>query len=207
MTNNMLDPTLILPEQPYCGVDEAGRGPLAGPVVACAVVLDPKRTIAGLNDSKKLAARRRTTLAAQIQSEALAVATSLVDVAEIDQRNILQASMVAMSRAIGQIQAQLPELACAHVDGNRCPDTEIPCQALVGGDARDPAIAAASILAKVTRDAWIVAADADYPGYGFAQHKGYPTAQHRAALEKLGPCAIHRRSFAPVKRALALHGE
>lgn len=207
MTNNMLDPTLILPEQPYCGVDEAGRGPLAGPVVACAVVLDPKRTIAGLNDSKKLAARRRTTLAAQIQSEALAVATSLVDVAEIDQRNILQASMVAMSRAIGQIQAQLPELACAHVDGNRCPDIEIPCQALVGGDARDPAIAAASILAKVTRDAWIVAADADYPGYGFAQHKGYPTAQHRAALEKLGPCAIHRRSFAPVKRALALHGE
>jgi len=187
----------------YCGVDEAGRGPLAGPVVAAAVVLDPDKPIDGLNDSKKLTARRREQLAQEIKLRARVFAVAEADVAEIERLNILHASMLAMSRAIKQVYLQLPQLAQVRVDGNRCPQTTLDCQAVVGGDASDPAIAAASILAKVSRDAWIVAADKQHPQYGFAKHKGYPTPAHLAALQAHGPCPIHRRGFAPVKRLLS----
>lgn len=187
----------------YCGVDEAGRGPLAGPVVAAAVVLNPDRPIDGLNDSKKLTARRREKLAEEIKVRAQVYAVAKADIEEIERLNILHASMLAMSRAIDQVHRQLPQLVQARVDGNRCPQTNLACQAIVGGDRLDPAIAAASILAKVSRDAWIVAADEQHPQYGFAKHKGYPTPDHLSALQTHGPCPIHRRGFAPVKRLLS----
>lgn len=184
------------------GVDEAGRGPLAGPVVAAAVVLDPARIIPGLDDSKRLSAARRAELAAQIRTHAAAWALAWVSPEDIDRLNILQATMLAMSRAILGLGC-LP--AKVLIDGNRCPQAEgLDCEliAVVGGDALEPAISAASILAKVHRDARMIELDARYPGYGFAVHKGYPTAAHREALLSLGPCAEHRRSFAPVRAAM-----
>jgi len=180
------------------GVDEAGRGPLAGPVVAAAVLLDPARPIAGLTDSKKLSAKRRERFDERIRAEALAFAIARVEPDEIDRINILQASLAAMVRAV----AALPVAAQAvRVDGNRAPDFGVPAEALVGGDALDPAISAASILAKVDRDRLLVAMEDEYPGYGFAAHKGYGTRVHLEALTRLGPCPAHRRSFAPVRAA------
>jgi ribonuclease HII len=180
------------------GVDEAGRGPLAGPVVAAAVMLDPARPIEGLTDSKKLSAKRRERFDERIRNEALAFAVARVEPDEIDRINILQASLAAMVRAV----AALPVAArSVRVDGNRAPDFGVPAEALVGGDALDPAISAASILAKVDRDRLLVAMEDEYPGYGFAAHKGYGTRVHLEALTRLGPCPAHRRSFAPVRAA------
>lgn len=180
------------------GVDEAGRGPLAGPVVAAAVLLDPGRPIEGLTDSKKISAKRRERFDGLIRAEALAFAIARVEPVEIDRINILQASLAAMVRAV----AALPVAARAvRVDGNRAPDFGVPAEALVGGDALDPAISAASILAKVDRDRLLVAMEEEYPGYGFAAHKGYGTRVHLEALARLGPCPAHRRSFAPVRAA------
>ena len=180
------------------GVDEAGRGPLAGPVTAAAVMLDPTRPIAGLADSKRLTAARREALETEIQTRALAWAVATASPAEIDTLNILQASLLAMRRAVMAL-GRVPELAL--VDGNRCPTLDCPVQAIVGGDGKVAAIAAASILAKVARDREMVRLDDLYPGYGLAIHKGYPTADHLTALRALGPCAIHRRSFRPVREA------
>ncbi|MEJ2629741.1 MAG: ribonuclease HII [Acidihalobacter sp.] len=184
------------------GVDEAGRGPLAGPVVAAAVVLDPARPIAGLADSKKLSARRREILAVTIRKDALAWAVAGASVEEIDELNILHASMLAMRRAL---EALTPQAEHALIDGNRCP-TNLLCtaEAIVGGDARVEAISAASILAKVTRDEEMLRLHEAYPDYEFARHKGYPTALHLDALGKFGPSDCHRLSFAPVRRAQAL---
>jgi ribonuclease HII len=179
-----------------CGVDEAGRGPLAGPVVAAAVILDPRRPIDGLRDSKRLAPARRDELAVTIQRRALAWAVALATVEEIDRINILQASLLAMRRAIETLEPA-PEFAL--IDGNQLPTLAIPAQALIGGDASAPAIAAASILAKAHRDALMRALDAVYPQYGFARHFGYATPEHLEALRRCGPCALHRRSFAPVR--------
>ncbi len=192
---------LLQPEGVVCGVDEAGRGPLAGPVVAAAVILDPARPIVGLNDSKKLSARRREALAKEIRSKALAWAVAAANVEEIDRINILQASLLAMQRAV----ATLPEghgLASGRVmvDGNRCPKLPYPVEAVIGGDGRIAAIAAASILAKTVRDAGMVEMHAVYPQYGFDRHMGYPTAQHLQALREHGATPEHRRSFAPVAR-------
>lgn len=182
------------------GVDEAGRGPLVGPVVVAAVILDPQRPIDGLADSKKLSAKRRDQLDALIRSHAICFSIIIVTAAEIDEHNILQASLRGMTRAL-LAMSHLPTLAL--LDGNQIPrDLTIPARAIVGGDALEPAISAASILAKVTRDRLMVAMDALYPDYGFAKHKGYPVPEHFAALQRLGPCPEHRRSFAPVRRAL-----
>ncbi|MFW5953806.1 MAG: ribonuclease HII [Guyparkeria sp.] len=186
----------------YCGVDEAGRGPLAGPVVAAAVILDPDRRIAALNDSKQLTERRREALFDEIRERASGWAIAEASVAEIDSLNILHASMLAMRRAVLALIEQGHPIDRAHIDGNRCPELPVIGHALVGGDASDPAIAAASILAKVSRDRQIVALDADYPQYGLARHKGYPTPAHLAALSQHGPSPIHRQSFAPVRRAM-----
>ena len=182
------------------GVDEVGRGPLAGPVVAAAVILDPAHPIAGLADSKTLSPIRREQLATEIRAKALAWALGRAEVAEIDRLNILQASLLAMQRAIAALSI-VPEQAL--VDGNRCPPLACPCRAIVKGDATVPAISAASILAKVARDAEMGELHERYPRYGFAQHKGYPTAAHRDALRRFGPCPEHRRSFAPVAAALS----
>jgi len=182
------------------GVDEAGRGPLAGPVVVAAVILDPARPIAGLADSKILSAARREALDAQIRERALAFSVIEIGVADIDSLNILQATLLGMSRALAAL-APTPRLAL--IDGNRLPkDLCCTARAIVDGDATEPAIGAASILAKVARDRILCELDAVHPGYGFARHKGYPTPEHFAALERLGPCAAHRRSFAPVKQML-----
>jgi len=181
------------------GVDEAGRGPLAGPVVAAAVILDDQRPVSGLADSKILTERRRTELAGQIRQRALAWAIGSASVDEIDRLNILQASLLAMQRAV-QALALAPELAL--VDGNQAPRLACRVQTVVQGDALVPAISAASILAKVTRDTLMLALDTEYPGYGFAVHKGYPTAAHRHALEMKGITPVHRRSFGPVRRLL-----
>lgn len=181
------------------GVDEVGRGPLAGDVVAAAVILDPARPVAGLRDSKKLTGPRREALAEQVRERALAWAVARATVAEIDRMNILQASLLAMHRAV---QALSPQPRYVLVDGNRLPRWQYPSEPVVKGDDRVPAIAAASILAKVQRDAELVALEARYPGYGFAAHKGYPTAQHLAALRSLGVTPQHRRSFAPVRKIL-----
>lgn len=182
------------------GADEAGRGPLAGDVVAAAVILDPANPIIGLNDSKKLSEKKREALFDEIQAKALAFSIARASVDEIDELNILHASMLAMKRAIDTLPTAAEH---ALIDGNRIPK-ELPCpaEAVVKGDARHAAIAAASILAKVTRDREIVALDAQYPEYGFAKHKGYPTAVHLAAIQTHGVCDIHRRSFGPVKRIL-----
>ena len=181
------------------GVDEAGRGPLAGPVVAAAVILDPARPIAGLRDSKALSPRQRAALAAAIRESALAWSVGVSDVAEIDAVNILQATLRAMRRAV-QGLAVVPGEAL--VDGNVLPRLDCPARAIVKGDRDVVAISAASIIAKTTRDAMLDALDARYPGYGFARHKGYPTPAHLDALARLGPCPAHRRSFAPVAQQL-----
>lgn len=186
------------------GVDEAGRGPLAGDVVAAAVILDPARPIAGLRDSKKLSAARREELAGVIRSQALAWAVASASVAEIDELNILHASLLAMHRAVQALQLQ-PRYVL--VDGNRLPRWPYASEPVVGGDDLVPAISAASILAKVQRDSELVALDLHYPGYGFAAHKGYSTPAHLQALQALGVTPIHRRSFAPVKCLLAGTGE
>ena len=178
------------------GVDEVGRGPLAGPVVTAAVILDPEKPIVGLTDSKKLTARRREVLADIIRADALAWSLGRAEVEEIDQYNILQATLLAMQRAVAALPIR-PEKVL--IDGNCCPILDMPAEAVVGGDALVPEIAAASILAKVTRDAEMLLFDARYPGYGFAKHKGYPTTVHLAALQKLGVLPIHRRSFKPVQ--------
>jgi ribonuclease HII len=182
-----------------CGVDEAGRGPLAGPVCAAAVILDPDQPIAGLADSKKLGARRREELAGLIRGRCAAWAVAWASVEEIDALNILQASLLAMRRAVDGLGLR-PELAL--VDGNRCPALEISARAIVGGDASEPAISAASILAKVSRDALMLELDRRWPQYGFARHKGYPTAAHVEALRLNGVTPMHRRSFAPVREIL-----
>ncbi len=184
----------------YAGVDEAGRGPLAGPVVAAAVILDPGHAISGLNDSKKLSARQRERLVPQIQDFALAYAVSQASVEEIDELNILQASLLAMRRAVVQLSIIPDEV---RVDGPHCPRLNMPVSGIIKGDQKDAAIAAASILAKVERDRIMVDYHQQYPQYGFASHKGYPTAQHRAALENHGISVIHRKSYAPVARYLA----
>jgi ribonuclease HII len=181
------------------GVDEAGRGPLAGPVVAAAVILDPERPILGLKDSKQLSAEQRERLAPEIRARCLAWAVAWADHEEIDRLNILQASLLAMARAVAALVLQPQRVL---VDGNRCPPVPQPVDAIVKGDSLVPAISAASILAKTERDAAMCRLDALYPGYGFAVHKGYPTAVHLAALERQGACAIHRRSFGPVQRRL-----
>ena len=182
------------------GVDEAGRGPLAGPVVAAAVILDPARCVSGLDDSKRLTAQVRVELDRVIRARALCFAVARVDVDVIDATNILEATMRAMRAAVEQLD---PAPAQVLVDGDRCPDLRCPARAIVGGDARIPAIGAASILAKVARDQEMVEMDRRYPQYGFARHKGYGTRAHRDALLRYGPSPIHRRSFAPVKLALA----
>lgn len=183
------------------GVDEVGRGPLAGDVVAAAVILDPGNPVAGLADSKKLSEKRREALFDEIREKALSFAVARATVEEIDQLNILHASMLAMKRAVVQLSLQ-PEFVL--VDGNRKPDWQYACDTVVKGDDRVAAIAAASILAKVTRDREMVLLDQQYPGYGLAGHKGYPTKFHMEALAQLGVTPIHRKSFAPVQRQLAL---
>ena len=182
-----------------CGVDEAGRGPLAGPVVAAAVILPPGTSLSGLNDSKKLSPRRRERLAAEIRATALAWAVAEASAAEIDAWNILRSTLRAMARAVAALPLTPDEVL---VDGNQAPALEVPVRTIIGGDALEPAIMAASILAKTHRDARLVALDARYPEYGFARHKGYGTAAHLAALARLGPCPEHRRSFAPVRAAI-----
>lgn len=182
------------------GVDEVGRGPLAGPVVAAAVILDPRRQIAGLDDSKKLTARRREVLAALIHQRALAVALGRAEVEEIDALNIHRASLLAMERAIAALD---PAPQRVEVDGLHPPAAPCEVRAIPHGDALVPAISAASIVAKVARDREMAAWDARYPGYGFAQHKGYGTRAHREALQRLGPTPLHRRSFAPLRLMLA----
>jgi len=182
------------------GVDEAGRGPLAGPVVAAAVILDPERPVAGLRDSKRLSAKQRERLAETIRAHALAWSVASADPSEIDRLNILEATHLAMQRAVAVLRVA-PELVL--VDGNRAPDFGVRVQTVVGGDATVPAISAASILAKVARDQLMIGLADRYPGYGFEVHKGYPTAAHRLILARLGPTAIHRQSFAPVREAVA----
>lgn len=210
-----------------CGVDEAGRGPLAGPVVAAAVILDPARPIAGLADSKKLSAARREQLAAAIRARSIAWCVAAASVVEIDSLNILQATLLAMQRAVAGL-ATLPQgspkaagappwgaASCfcerggallqpgvALIDGNRCPALAVPARAIVGGDATVAEISAASILAKTTRDAGLLVLHAAYPQYGFDRHKGYGTAAHLAALRRYGPTPHHRKSFAPVRAQL-----
>ncbi len=181
------------------GVDEVGRGPLAGDVVAAAVILDPARPIAGLDDSKKLSEARREALAEQVKQDALCYCIARASVEEIDRLNILQASLLAMSRAVDGL-GQRPELVL--VDGNRLPKWDYRAQAIVKGDSRVEAIAAASILAKVTRDREMVEFDSRFPQYGFAAHKGYPTKQHLTALREHGISSIHRRSYGPVQALL-----
>lgn len=190
---------LVYHEIWLAGVDEVGRGPLAGPVVAAAVILDPERPIAGLADSKKLSEKRREQLFELIQQNALAWAIGRAEVEEIDQINILQASLLAMQRAVAQIEP-LPRHAL--IDGNKCPQLPCTAEAIIKGDTKVPAISAASILAKVVRDREMMEMDRLYPGYGFSGHKGYPSAQHLAALRLLGVSPIHRRSFAPVRKLL-----
>ncbi|BBD80129.1 ribonuclease HII [Aerosticca soli] len=191
------------PELLQAGVDEAGRGPLAGPLAVAAVILDPRRPIRGLDDSKQLTPERREVLYARIVERALAWHVVLVEVEEIDRVNIFQATMLGMCRALAGLAVAPHE---ALIDGNQLPRA-LPCPgvAIVDGDALEPAISAASILAKVTRDRVMCELDRLYPGYGFAAHKGYSTPQHLAALQTLGPCVLHRRSFAPVRERLDTH--
>lgn len=183
------------------GVDEVGRGPLAGPVVAAAVILDPNKPIEGLADSKKLTEKRRQALSEEIMEKALAWSICRAEVEEIDKFNILQASLLAMKRSVESLSHQ-PELAL--IDGNHCPQLDCAMEAIIKGDSKEPAISAASILAKVARDNEMVEMDEKYPGYGFAKHKGYPTKQHREAIMALGITEIHRKSYAPVQRQLSL---
>ena len=184
----------------FAGVDEVGRGPLAWDVVAAAVILDPERPIDGLNDSKKLTEKRREFLFGEIQLHAKSWCIARATVVEIDQINILQASLLAMTRAVEGLHIQ-PEHVL--VDGNKLPKWKYAAEAVVKGDSRVAAISAASILAKVARDREMLELDKEYPGYGFAEHKGYPTKVHMDALEKLGVTPIHRQSYAPVKARIA----
>ncbi|MDX3774474.1 ribonuclease HII [Chromatiaceae bacterium AAb-1] len=184
-----------------CGVDEVGRGPLIGAVVTAAVILDPARPISGLADSKKLSATKRQTLAEQIKEHALAWSLGRAEPDEIDQLNILHATMLAMQRAVAGLSVK-PEWIL--VDGNRCPEFQIPSTAVVKGDALVQEISAASILAKVARDSEMTRLHQRYPQYGFDQHKGYPTAQHLAAIQQHGILAEHRRSFRPVRELVVL---
>jgi len=197
--NDQLSWDFADPARLIAGVDEVGRGPLAGPVVTAAVILDPARPISGLADSKVLSEARREALYDEIRGKALAWAIGRAEVEEIDDINILQATLLAMQRAV----AALP-LPPQHVlvDGNRCPALPCSAEAIIKGDGCVPVISAASILAKVTRDREMVELDRCYPGYGLAGHKGYPTKAHMAALAELGVTPIHRRSFAPVRRLL-----
>lgn len=194
-------PELIIPPGLVCGIDEAGRGPLAGPVVAAAVILDPARPIAGLNDSKKLSEKKREQLAVLIREQAVAWAVAEASVEEIDRLNILHATMLAMQRAVAGLAVAAER---AMVDGNRCPPLSIPAEAVVKGDGKIASIAAASILAKTVRDAGMLALHAQYPLYGFDRHMGYPTAAHCAALAAHGASPVHRRSFGPVAQQLSL---
>lgn len=200
----MSAPLATIPEPcDIAGVDEAGRGPLAGPVVVAAVILDPSRPIDGLADSKRLSPKRRDALHALIVERALAHAVVCVEADEIDRVNILNATLAGMQRAL---EALTVAPALALVDGNRLPRSlRCPARAIVRGDATEPAISAASILAKVTRDRILVEYEARWPGYGFARHKGYPCPAHLEALRRLGPCPEHRRSFAPVRESLLRH--
>lgn len=181
------------------GVDEAGRGPLAGPVVAAAVILDPDQPIAGLADSKTLSARKRETLELEIKQRALAWSVMQADVEEIDRINILQATLQAMARSVAALTVTPHRVL---VDGNQAPPILLPVETVIKGDATVAAIAAASILAKVARDRVMQSLETQYPGYGFAKHKGYPTRDHIEALQRLGVTAVHRRSYAPVRRCL-----
>lgn len=194
-------PELIVPPGLVCGIDEAGRGPLAGTVVAAAVILDPLRPIPGLNDSKKLSEKKRDALAVLIRERAVAWAVASASVEEIDRLNILHATMLAMQRAVAALAVRPTS---AMVDGNRCPKLDIPCEAVVKGDGKIASIAAASILAKTVRDAEMLALHAQYPLYGFDRHMGYPTAAHFQALEQHGASPVHRRSFGPVAKQLFL---
>ena len=193
--------SLWQPEGLICGVDEAGRGPLAGPVVAAAVILDAKNPIDGLNDSKKLSAKRRESLAVEIRAKALAWAIAEATVEEIDRINILQASLLAMQRAVAGLQISPVK---ALIDGNKCPDLRCPSEAIVGGDGKVTTIAAASILAKTVRDAGMLELHATFPVYGFDRHMGYPTAFHLKALRENGICPAHRRSYGPVAQLVLL---
>lgn len=186
------------------GVDEAGRGPLAGPVVAAAVILDQPNTIAGLTDSKKLTAPQREALAGEIKQKAIVWSLGRADVEEIDRINILQATLLAMQRAVAALTQQ-PEYIL--VDGNCCPAFHCPSEAVIKGDLYVPAISAASIIAKVARDEEMRQLDRQYPGYGFAAHKGYYTQAHIEAMEQLGISPIHRRSYAPVKELLVVDSD
>lgn len=192
---------LIVPAGLVCGIDEAGRGPLAGPVVAAAVILDQARPIPGLNDSKKLSEKKRVALAELIRERAIAWAVAEASVEEIDRINILQASLLAMQRAVAGL---IVRPTGALVDGNRCPKLEIPTEAIIQGDGKIASIAAASILAKTVRDAGMRVLHAQYPQYGFDRHMGYPTAAHFKALEEHGASPVHRRSFGPVAKQLSL---
>lgn len=187
------------PQGLVAGVDEAGRGPLAGPVVAAAVILDELRPIPGLADSKKLTAARREALFDEIRAKALCCSIAEASVEEIDRLNILQATLLAMRRAVQGLRLK-PALVL--VDGNRLPVLDVPAEAIIQGDALVPAISAASILAKVHRDRWCAQVHEEFPQYGFAGHKGYGTAAHLAALRAHGACPLHRRSFAPVAQHL-----
>lgn len=199
MTQMMMDWCVPVDDERIAGVDEVGRGPLCGAVVTAAVILDPLRPIEGLNDSKKLTAARREALFPIIQERALAWCIARAEVEEIDQLNILHATMLAMQRAVAGLSIRPDRVL---VDGNRCPVLPMPSEPVIKGDSRVPAIAAASILAKVSRDREMQELELLYPGYGIAQHKGYPTPVHLSALRQLGATAIHRRSFAPVRDAL-----
>lgn len=181
------------------GVDEVGRGPLAGPVVTAAVILDPEKPIEGLMDSKKLTEKKREMLAIEIKEKALCYSIARAEFSEIDTLNIFHATLLAMRRAVANLSIK-PEMVL--VDGKFCPEIPFPCEAVIKGDAKVAAISAASILAKVSRDNEMILMEEQYPGYGFAKHKGYPTKLHIEALQKLGITAIHRRSFKPVQKLL-----
>lgn len=199
MTQLMMDWVAPVDGELVAGVDEVGRGPLCGAVVTAAVILDPSRPIAGLNDSKKLTEARREALFPLIQQQALAWFIARAEVDEIDELNILHATMLAMQRAVAGLSVR-PDLVL--IDGNRCPALPMRSEPVIKGDSRVPAIAAASILAKVARDREMKLLDQQYPGYGIAKHKGYPTPVHLQALRDLGATPIHRRSFAPVRAVL-----
>jgi len=193
----MQGPEYKIPENAViAGVDEVGRGPLAGPVIAAAVILDPEQPIYGLADSKSINEKKREKLAQEIMLKSRAWAIARAEVYEIDELNILQASLLAMCRSVDALNIK-PGLVL--VDGNHCPEMELPVKAIIKGDTKVAAISAASIIAKVARDREMTDLDHEYPGYGFAVHKGYPTMAHIQALKQLGACPIHRRSFAPVK--------
>ncbi len=181
------------------GVDEAGRGPLAGPVIAAAVILDPDNPVSVLKDSKQLTPSRREALYLEITQKAIAWSTGRAGVEEIDRLNILQATLLAMRRAVGGLR---PAACYVLVDGNQCPRLDCPVEAVVRGDSTIAAISAASIIAKVTRDREMVELDRRYPGYGLARHKGYPSREHLLALQRLGVTPLHRRSYAPVRKLL-----